>query len=297
MHSKLRPPIGVRWRLTVGPSTTWAFFEWASRPRALPTWRTRAGSHVAPRAVPQGNDAEGAPVHDVPRTPAGPSDMRIAGTGGSSKLAVCHVSAPASSSTFCSTRELAEQVVDPDGGLWSAWSRRRASRWHCTDGPEAAWARRRGPVASAPMTVEHRRILLDGYATEVDAPRRRARGRRRTRGRRRLGGPPAAGRADEDRVRPPQLREPGAGVHHQAAAGADVLPQADHRPQRPRRRRRAAGGLPVAQLRGRDRHRHRPHVPQRVAGRGRPTTSPATRSPTTTASTTSATPTPGRCCG
>ena len=52
-------------------------------------------------------------------------------------------------------------------------------------------------------------------------------------------------------------------------------------------------GLQVAQLRGRDRHRHRPDLPQRLA-RARPaTTSPATPSATTTGCTTSATPTPG----
>ena len=56
-------------------------------------------------------------------------------------------------------------------------------------------------------------------------------------------------------------------------------------------------GLPVAQLRGRDRHRDRPHLPQRLARTRRATTSPATRSATTTGCTTSATPTPARCCG
>ncbi len=61
-------------------------------------------------------------------------------------------------------------------------------------------------------------------------------------------------------------------------------------------RRRAPRALPLAQLRGRDRHRHRSaraatSPPPRPA-----TTSPATRSPTTTGCTTSATPTPARCC-
>ena len=112
-HSKLRPPMGVRCRLTVGASTTLALFEWASRPSALPTSSTSAGSQVAPRAAPHGNEADAGPDHDVPRTPAGPSDMRIGATGGSSNPAVCHVSAPASRATFWS----------PERRVRSSWSR------------------------------------------------------------------------------------------------------------------------------------------------------------------------------
>ena len=52
--------------------------------------------------MPHGNEADAGPVNDVPRTPAGPSDVLIAGTGGSSNDAVCHVSTPASSATFWS---------------------------------------------------------------------------------------------------------------------------------------------------------------------------------------------------
>ena len=102
MHSKLRPPSGVRWRLTVGASSTWALFERASRPSASPTRRTRSTSNEAPSAAPHGNDAEAGPVYDVPRTPAGPSDVRMAGTPMSGNAAVCQVSAPASSAIFCS---------------------------------------------------------------------------------------------------------------------------------------------------------------------------------------------------
>ena len=79
-------------------------------------------------------------------------------------------------------------------------------------------------------------------------------------------------------------------------AGADVLPQADHGAELPPGRGRAPAGLQVAELRGRDRHRHRAHLPQRLARRRPATTSPATRSATTTGCTTSATPTPARCC-
>ena len=98
-HSKLRPPIGVRARLTVGPSSTLTPRAMHSRARAAPISATSSGSNVAPSAAPHGNESDGGPVHDVPRTPAGPSDILIAGTGGSSIWAVCHTSAPAISAT------------------------------------------------------------------------------------------------------------------------------------------------------------------------------------------------------
>ena len=110
-HSKLRPPIGVRCRLTVGASTTWALFDRASRPAPGRPRSTSSGSHVAPSAVPHGNDADAGPVHVVPRTPAGPSDVRMAGIGGSSNDAVCHVSTPASRATFWSSVRAAMVVV------------------------------------------------------------------------------------------------------------------------------------------------------------------------------------------
>ena len=56
-------------------------------------------------------------------------------------------------------------------------------------------------------------------------------------------------------------------------------------------------GLQVAELRGRDRHRDRPHLPQHLARRGGRLHPRLHRSATTTGCTTSATPTPGRCCG
>ena len=71
-------------------------------PEGPPDPRIRSGSHVAPSAAPHGNDAERTPSHDVPRAPAGPSDTLIAGTGGSTNPAVCHMSTPASRSTFWS---------------------------------------------------------------------------------------------------------------------------------------------------------------------------------------------------
>ena len=94
----------------MGASSTWALLAWASRPSARPTSSTSAGSQVAPSAVPHGNDADAGPVNEVPRTPAGPSDVLIAGTGGSSYDAVCHVSTPASRATFWSRVSAASTV-------------------------------------------------------------------------------------------------------------------------------------------------------------------------------------------
>ena len=56
---------------------------------------------MPPSAVPHGNDAEAGPSHEVPRTPAGPSDIRIAGRR--CVAAVCHVSTPASNEIRSST--------------------------------------------------------------------------------------------------------------------------------------------------------------------------------------------------
>ena len=76
-------------------------FERASRPSASPTSCTNDGSKVAPSAVPHGNEADAGPVHDVPRTPAGPSLVRIGGMPGNAT--VCQLSCPASRLTFCSS--------------------------------------------------------------------------------------------------------------------------------------------------------------------------------------------------
>ena len=83
----------------------------ASRPIALPTSATSAGSHVAASAEPHGNDAEAGPVNDVPRTPAGPSDTLIAGTGGASNDAVCQLSTPARRATFWSSERALSRAV------------------------------------------------------------------------------------------------------------------------------------------------------------------------------------------
>ena len=79
-HSKLRPPIGVRWRLTVGARSTWALFERASRPSARPTsLDERRVPRRAERARRTGTTPTPAPVHDVPAhagRPVGHPDRR-----------------------------------------------------------------------------------------------------------------------------------------------------------------------------------------------------------------------------
>src|SRR5215468_659404 len=96
-------------------------------------------------------------------------------------------------------------------------------------------------------------------------------GRRPGRRRRAPGGggrgrAPAAGRADQDRGGAPQPPQPGGRVRRDAAPRPDVLPQADVRAGRSRRRGGPPGELQVPQLRGRGGHRDRPHLP-RGAGR------------------------------
>src|SRR5262245_23494661 len=108
--------MGVRWRLTVGARRTWALFDRASRPSARPTSRSSSGSHVAPRALPHGKEADRIRSHVVPRTPAGPSDVRIAGTGGSVNPAVCHRSAPESRAIFCSMESGADTLGERTSG-------------------------------------------------------------------------------------------------------------------------------------------------------------------------------------
>ena len=119
--------------------------------------------------------------------------------------------------------------------------------------------------------TEYRRILLDGVRRPGRPARRRARRRRRP-GRwastRRIHLPPV--RADEDHRRPPQLRS---SRTQEFMTKLPPAPTYFHKPitalNSPQGRGRAAGALQVAELRGRDRHRHRPHLPQRLARGGR----------------------------
>lgn len=80
---------------TVGPSRTCAPFAMASWPIRWPAcWRSGA-LKVAPRAVPQGKQAEGTPLKKrVPRTPLGPSERRIEGMLSRGMGFVCQKSIP-----------------------------------------------------------------------------------------------------------------------------------------------------------------------------------------------------------
>ena len=95
--------------------------------------------------------------------------------------------------------------------------------------------------------------------------------RRRSHGRHRRGHPPAPGRAVQDRRVHLNYASGSRSSMTTLPAGTDLLPQADLGAERPRRCRRPARAVQVAQLRGRDRHRHRPDRAQRLA-RTRPAT-------------------------
>lgn len=99
-HSKFRPPMGVRWRLTVGARCTWTPRAAASLPSTPATSATVTGSHVAPSAAPHGTHADLGPDHEMPRIPFGPSLMRISPT--LPIAGMCHRSDPARSATFSS---------------------------------------------------------------------------------------------------------------------------------------------------------------------------------------------------
>ena len=121
-----------------------------------------------------------------------------------------------------------------------------------------------------PAMREHRRILLDGYPVVVtrDGERLFAKDGRSVALADAVHLPPDG--AVQDHLRAPQLQEPGGRVHGDAAGDADLLPEARERALRAPRPGGAARALPLAQLRGRDRHRHRPALPQhRPRGGGR----------------------------
>ena len=102
-HSKLRPASGWRWMFMVGASSTRACFERASRPMAAPTSRTSSGSQVAPRAVPQGKQADVVPTKFEPRAPLGPSVTLMRGMPTRGTGVVCQASEPAASEIFSSS--------------------------------------------------------------------------------------------------------------------------------------------------------------------------------------------------
>ena len=103
MHSKLRPPIGVRCKFTVGARCTRAPFATTSLPNSSPMLRTSSKSQVAAIAVPHGTFIEAGPSNLLPRTPPGPSLTRIFSTPSRSFGTVFHMLRPASSDT-CSAK-------------------------------------------------------------------------------------------------------------------------------------------------------------------------------------------------
>ena len=103
MHSKLRPPMGVRCRFTVGARCTRAPLAMTSRPSNSPTSRMMLVSHVAASAVPQGTFIEAGPSKRDPRTPAGPSLTRSLGISSLGMGTVFHIFDPASKDTCSSS--------------------------------------------------------------------------------------------------------------------------------------------------------------------------------------------------
>ena len=105
MHSKLRPPTGVRCRLMVGARCTRAPFATTSRPSNSPMSRTSAVSHDAAIAVPQGTFIDAGPSNLLPRTPPGPSLTRIFSNPMRSFGTVFHMLRPPSRDT-CSASDI-----------------------------------------------------------------------------------------------------------------------------------------------------------------------------------------------
>ena len=101
-HSNVRPPIGVRCKLTVGASNTCTALRRASRPSSNPSWCARSTSHEAPTTMDVGILSPGVRVapSDSPRTPLGPSDILIAGMPRRGIACVRHVDAPPSRRHF-----------------------------------------------------------------------------------------------------------------------------------------------------------------------------------------------------
>lgn len=135
-------------------------------------------------------------------------------------------------------------------------------------GSSVASARVAAQGANPAQIDRCRRILLDCNETEVVRHGRRAGGRGRQGDRCGRSDPPASRPAEQDHRSAPELPQPGRGLLDSAAGHTHVLPQAHDGAERPQRRRGAARAVPLAQLRGRDRHRDRPHRPQHLARRG-----------------------------
>ncbi len=87
---------------TVGPNSTWTFFDRASAASTPPSRPTSSGSHVDPTAMPQGSDSERRPISESPRTPEGPSETLSDGMPSRSTAGRYHSDWPAVSEHFSS---------------------------------------------------------------------------------------------------------------------------------------------------------------------------------------------------
>ncbi len=98
-YSKLRPPSGLRFRFTPGPSSTATSIARHSSPSASPIRRSSSGSQVEALATAGGKQVAGTPASRSPpeacmRTPCGPSVTVSAGRPADSTAVVCQKSLP-----------------------------------------------------------------------------------------------------------------------------------------------------------------------------------------------------------
>src|SRR4051794_16379040 len=116
---------------TVGPSSTCAPLLRACSAKADPMRPTSSTSHVAPMAVPHGNEADvDPPAYVSPRAPLGPSVTLIRGIPRRGTPTVCHTSEPALMATFscsvisassCSMRSSTPAPVPCSASMMARW--------------------------------------------------------------------------------------------------------------------------------------------------------------------------------
>src|SRR4051812_42216229 len=116
---------------TVGPSSTCAPLLRACSASADPMRPTSSTSHVAPMAVPHGNEADvDPPAYVSPRAPLGPSVTLIRGIPRRGTPTVCHTSEPALMATFscsvisassCSIRSSTPAPVPCSASMMARW--------------------------------------------------------------------------------------------------------------------------------------------------------------------------------
>jgi C-terminal peptidase prc len=111
-HSKWRPPKGVRWRLTVGASSTSTPLRRDSNASRRPSSSTSSSSHVAASAVGDGTLADvWRSSQSSPRTPAGPSETTRRRRPAAGSACSDQKSAPVSNRTFCSSDSAATRAA------------------------------------------------------------------------------------------------------------------------------------------------------------------------------------------